>query len=265
VVLSKDGTKGNRVFERVESVFNFLKNHEQQPVSASSPAPDPTPAPPQVLPAAAAAATSRSAEQKEVKDKKEKKSKKEKKDKKDKHAEKPKKDKSWRRSLQILGFSWQEEKEEPPVRARTESVVIQQPEKEKTGSQNRGSVIYTTADNKKIRANDLKKYPVTVCTYQEREQQLKEEAKVRRAQLSQSQTSPLVTLQELFDDPPAAATPDEPVSKGSFILNVKPAAAASSNPPEMARTSSMEVLVDAAASVSLTDETAQKGNVRKRS
>ena len=185
--------KSSRMLRRVESLMSFMGIASPEN-TVLSPAPT-TPAPVAPPTPALAPAPVQNVE-KEPKEKKEKSA----------------KSSRFRRiSMQILPSSLFAQPSAVPGNASSST------DQKKEKNQEKGAVAYETHDKKKIYTGDLIKLPVTVCTYAEREQQLKIEKMEREQkekQREQSSTSSrLPTLQELFTEPAP------PVRRGSVIYN----------------------------------------------
>ncbi len=230
--------KGSRILRRVESImkFEFLGLAQQATVVPSPPA---APVP---------AAATRQNEEAVKKEKKEKKSKKEKKVKQEKR----------------------KDEKEKSEKIDSKQILIQGSQNRESDN-NRGSIRYTTHDKKVLYDADLKRLPVTVCTYAERATLIAQE---------QAESKPTVnpTLQQLYGTTDSApkSTGTAPVRKGSVIEYAQTLATTlellkslesepphSSNPPLLHRPPSMVLLQDAVQSLTLSDESKKNGSTPK--
>lgn len=194
-----ESAKGSRILRRVGSLMSFMGIMSEENTELSS-APAPIVAP---TPAPALVAVAPQNTEKEPKEKKE---------------QSAKSSRFKRISMQVLPSSLFGQ---PSVIQSTPSSPT---DHKKEKNQNKGPLAYETHDKKKIYAADLRNLPVTVCTYAEREQQLKNE-KIEREkkekQREQGSASPrLTTLQELFAQTPAPLVEPAPlVRRGSVIYS----------------------------------------------
>jgi len=220
--------EGSRILRRVQSLMTLDIFTANQP-----------PAPPPVAASKQELAVSKS-------DKKEKKHKKDKKVHKDKTEKKEKKSGSSalnRLSRQLFSSRSDElddlelEMLSNPLSAPSSPTAHSGPT-----SLNRGSVLYTTHDKFKIHSGDLARYPVTICTRDERMAQIDMETRQRSqstASASVAKLPPMPLELQTESPPPPPVLP----SRGSVILNTS-----------IPLSGSMKLLQEAVASIALTDE-----------
>lgn len=220
-----DKKEGSKILRRVQSLISLEFFSTTQPPSPS--------------PVAAS-----KADKKEIKIKKEKKEKKLKKE--HKHDKTEKKEKipeslgNKRQSRQLFTSDQDElDQLELEMLSRPLPTPPSQIAQAKVGTQHSGRVVYTTHDNFKIRSGDLARYPVTICTNEERMSQIAQETRQRANSTTSVPAASPTPLDILIAAPP----PPVLSRRGSVILNTT-----------IPLTDSMKKLQDAVASLELTNE-----------